>query len=31
MTPTADGSSSLALPVLDTDLEARLRARMLEV
>jgi heptaprenyl diphosphate synthase len=31
MTPIADGSSSLALPVLDTDLEARLRARMLEV
>jgi heptaprenyl diphosphate synthase len=31
MTPTADGSSSLALPVLDADLEARLRARMVEV
>src|SRR6476660_5683174 len=31
MTSTADGSSSLALPVLDADLEARLRARMVEV
>ncbi len=32
MTPTAsDGSSPLALPVLDADLEARLRARMVEV
>ena len=32
MTSTAaDGSSSLALPVLDADLEARLRARMDEV
>ena len=31
MTQTADGSSSLALPVLDADLEARLRARMVEV
>jgi heptaprenyl diphosphate synthase len=31
MTPTAAGNSALALPVLDTDLEARLRARMLEV
>jgi heptaprenyl diphosphate synthase len=30
MTSTADGNS-LALPVLDTDLESRLRARMLEV
>jgi heptaprenyl diphosphate synthase len=32
MTSTAsDGSSSLALPVLDAELEARLRARMVEV
>ena len=31
MTSTSDGSSSLALPVLDTELEARLRARMIEV
>src|SRR6188472_2840357 len=31
MTSTADGNSSLALPVLDADLEARLRARMVEV
>ena len=32
MTPTAsDGSPSLALPVLDAELEARLRARMVEV
>ena len=31
MTSTADGNSSLALPVLDADLEARLRARMEEV
>jgi heptaprenyl diphosphate synthase len=31
MTPTADANSSLALPVLDTGLEARLRARMVEV
>ena len=31
MTPTADGNSSLALPVLDAELEARLRARMVEV
>ena len=31
MTSTSDGSSSLALPVLDADLEARLRARMVEV
>ncbi len=31
MTSTTDGSSSLALPVLDAELEARLRARMDEV
>src|ERR671921_1301868 len=31
MTPTAAGNSALALPVLDIDLESRLRARMLEV
>jgi heptaprenyl diphosphate synthase len=31
MTSTAHGSSSLALPVLDPDLESRLRARMVEV
>ena len=31
MTSTSDGSSSLALPVLDAELEARLRARMIEV
>jgi len=32
MTSTAsDANSSLALPVLDADLEARLRARMVEV
>ena len=31
MTSTAVGSSSLALPVLDADLEARLRARLAEV
>jgi heptaprenyl diphosphate synthase len=31
MTSTADGNSSLALPVLDADLEGRLRARMVEV
>ncbi len=31
MTSTNDGSSSLALPVLDAELEARLRARMDEV
>jgi heptaprenyl diphosphate synthase len=31
MTSTTDGPSSLALPVLDTALEARLRARMVEV
>jgi len=30
-TPAADGNTSLALPVLDADLEARLRARMVEV
>src|SRR3954468_12430415 len=31
MTPIVDENSSLALPVLDTGLEARLRARMVEV
>ena len=31
MTSTSDGSSSLALPVLDAELDARLRARMTEV